>query len=144
MNDEFRNQVKQNGDTLRNVDYEADTLLFHLNTLENHEFIGITGADLLAVRSLLERSINLIDDLSILDSDSARLETYCTGDKAFVPYHGCCNPARVGTEDEGKSTDCATGAEVLRIHAEWCGDEECEPYNLSCAVGKDNLDILKW
>jgi len=142
MNDEFRSQAKQNVDTLGNADYEADVVLFHLNSLSNHDFIGITGADLQVIRTTLERSIDLIDDLDI--SGNAELDTYCTDEKIFVPYHGCCKPANVGTEDEGTGEDCATGAEVIRIHKEWCTDEDCEPHNLSCAVSKGNLNILKW
>ena len=144
MNEDFRSQAKQNIDTFGNADYEADAVLFHLNSLSNQDFIGITGADLQVLRTTLERSIDLIDDVDIRESNTAELDTYCTAEKIFVPYHGCCNPAIVGTEDEGKAEDCATGAEVIRIHKEWCTDEDCEPHDLSCAVSKGNLDILKW
>jgi hypothetical protein len=142
MNDDFRSQVKQNVDTLGNADYEADVVLFHLNSLSNHDFIGITGADLQVIRTTLQRSIELIDDLDI--SGNAELDTYCTDEKAFVPMHGSCKPASGDT----KAPDCATGTEVIRIHKEWCWvdstDGDCEPYDLSCAVSKGNLDILKW
>ena len=137
---EFRNKVEQNVETLRNADFEADSVLSHLNGLESDNFIGITGADLLAVRSLLERSITLIDDLSIVDSESANRETYCVDDRCFVPMHGSCKPA----SGDPKAPDCEMGAEVIRIHKEWCTDEDCEPYDLRCAVGSGNFDILKW
>ena len=141
MND-FRNKVEQNVETLRKVDFEADSVLSDLHGLLNHDFIGITGADLQGIRTTLEHSIELIDDLDI--SGNAELDTYCTDEKIFVPMHGSCKPASGDT----KAPDCATGAEVIRIHKEWCWvdstDEDCEPYDLSCAVSKGNLDILKW
>tara|TARA_R110002020_G_C16059974_1_gene755361 strand:+ start:44 stop:469 length:426 start_codon:yes stop_codon:yes gene_type:complete len=141
MENEFRNEVKQNVETLRNADYEADTVFSHLNSLELHNFIGITGTDLQAIRSTLQLSIELIDNLDVVGD--ARLDTYCADEKIFVPYHGSCKPALVGTEDEGHGEDCATGTEVIRIHKEWCNDEDCEPHNLSCIV-KGNFNILTW
>ena len=146
MNDEFRAIVERNRETVRNAEFEADTVFSHLNGLEASDFIGATGNDLLVLRSLLQLSVELIDKLAITDvAMSSTHETYCTDEKAFVPYHGCCNPALVGTEDEGKGGDCLTGAEVIRIHKEWCNDEGWEPYDLRCAVNTSGeFDILKW
>jgi hypothetical protein len=146
MNDEFRAIVERNRQTVRNAEFEADTVFSHLIGLESSDFIGATGNDLLVIRSLLQLSVDLIDKLAIADvAMGSTHETYCTDEKAFVPYHGCCNPAIVGTEDEGKAEDCATGAEVIRIHKEWCTDEDCEPYDLRCAVNTSGkFDILKW
>ena len=106
----------------------------------------MVGNDLLVIRSLLQLSVELIDKLAIADcAMGGTHETYCADDKIFVPYHGCCKPANVGTEDEGSGEDCATGTEVLRIHKEWCTDEGCEPYDLRCAVNTSGrFDILKW
>jgi len=140
MTNEFRNKVEQNVETLRNADYEADTVFSHLNSLETNDFIGVTGADLLAVRSLLQLSIEKIDDLGIADNKNADRETYCVDDRCFVPMHGSCKPA----SGEPSAADCEMGAEVKRIHAAYCTDKDCIPYDLRCAIGNGNLDILKW
>ena len=142
MNDEFRAIVERNRQTVRNAEFEADTVFNHLNGLEASDFIGVTGNDLLVLRSLLQLSVDLIDKLAIDDAGmSSEYETYCIDEKAFVPMHGSCKPASGDT----KAPDCLTGAEVIRIHKEWCTDEDCEPYDLRCAVNTSGkFDILKW
>ena len=142
MNDEFRAIVERNSQTVRNAEFEADTVFSHLNSLEASDFIGVVGNDLLVIRSLLQLSVDLIDKLAIDDAAmSSTHETYCTDEKAFVPMHGSCKPASGDT----KAPDCLTGAEVIRIHKEWCTDEDCEPYDLRCAVNTSGkFDILKW
>ena len=141
MNDEFRGIVERNRETVRNTEFEADTILSHLYGLESSDFIGVTGNDLLVISSLLQRSIKLIDDLGIADvAMGSDYETYCIDEKAFVPMHGSCKPV----SGEPTAADCMSGMEVQRIHKEWCTDDGCEPYDLRCAVGSGNFDILKW
>mgnify|MGYP006401130561 FL=1 len=50
MNDEFRGIVERNRETVRNTEFEADTVFSHLNGLEASDFIGVSGNDLLIIR----------------------------------------------------------------------------------------------
>ena len=141
MNDEFRAIVRRNRETVRNTEFEADTVFSHLNGLEASDFIGVSGNDLLIIRSLLQLSIELIDKLDIYEDEAnGRFDTYCTDEKAFVKIHGSCKPV----SGDSTAADCKSGAEVQRIHKEWCTDDGCEPYDLRCAVGSGDFDILKW